>query len=73
MTKERITVTIDKDLISMIKSYTNNLSNRLEQLLRLGLLAEDKSKSNITLKQAILLLVSVHDKNYPNNAIIKKG
>lgn len=69
--KERITITIDTELLSMISSNTSNKSDRIEQLIRTGLLAEQKGKANFSMKQVIKLLIKTHDKLYPNDTILK--
>ena len=69
--KERITITIDTELLSMILSNTSNKSDRIEQLIRTGLLAEQKGKANFSMKQVIKLLIKTHDKLYPNDTILK--
>lgn len=69
--KERITITIDTELLSMIKSNTSNNSERIEQLIRTGLLAEQRGQANFSLKQVIKLLIKTHDRIYPNDRILK--
>ena len=69
--KERITITIDTELLSMIKSNTSNNSERIEQLIRTGLLAEQIEQGDFSLKQVIKLLIKTHDRIYPNDRILK--
>ena len=70
--KERVTVSIDSDLLNKVRNNTENLSSRIEHLLQIGLLTEEQGKSNFTLKQVIKLLIKTYDKENPNNTIINK-